>query len=179
MTYTNPAVTCDGCLEAMANAPTNEHGFPLMSIAYECGNLGRVEMGHQMCHTADGPTAACLLRPRTPESSAAATLGRLGGKADSPAQRAQRAAPKPGAGRPRVRQSLAQAVTLIRSGKGMRDVARCGLSGCPVGGWPETRQAMRRISEALPASDRRSYTVAQLVDAIYVVDAADRYQWRD
>lgn len=51
------------------------------------------------------------------------------------------------------------------------------LSGCPTGGWPETKQALLRIADWLPA--QRSYTVYQFVDAVYIVDHACRYQLND
>lgn len=55
---------------------------------------------------------------------------------------------------------------------------RFGLSGCPEGGWPETRQARQRILESLPYEDRRTYTVDQLIDALYFVNNG-RYWLRD
>ena len=72
------------------------------------------------------------------------------------------------------KETLRQAVHLARSG---RRAVRCGLTGCPVGGWPETAQAMRRLADELPRE--RRYTVAQLVDALYCVDFAGRYCWRE
>lgn len=54
-----------------------------------------------------------------------------------------------------------------------------GLVGCPVGGWGETDQAMRRIADELPIKSARNYVVRDLVEAAMVVDHADRYQWRD
>lgn len=49
------------------------------------------------------------------------------------------------------------------------------LTGCPVGGWPETRQAMLQISEHLPRRDERTYTLAEFIDATHGVIASDRY----
>lgn len=74
------------------------------------------------------------------------------------------------------RQSLRQALTQVRSGK-IR-VTRCGLDGCPVGGWGETRQAMDRIQAELPHRSLRTYTLTEIVDALYTVDGADRYRLR-
>ncbi len=74
-----------------------------------------------------------------------------------------------------ARQSLRQTVSLVRSGRLRVD----GLAGCPVGGWAETAQAMRRIEDELPHRSQRSYTLAQIVDALYAVDHADRYRPRE
>lgn len=77
------------------------------------------------------------------------------------------------------KQSLRQAIQLIRSGRGLQEVTRCGIGGCPVGGWAETEQAMRRVSEELPLRSERSYSVDELISALYYVDAAGRYQYRE
>ena len=73
------------------------------------------------------------------------------------------------------KQGLRGALQAIRRGK--LDITRCGLAGCPVGGWPETRQAMSRIEDELPRD--RTYTVQQIVDAVYTEDHAGRWQLRD
>ena len=52
-----------------------------------------------------------------------------------------------------------------------------GLVGCPVGGWGETQQAMRRIVDELPHRQDRAYHVDDLVAAALVVNHADRYAW--
>lgn len=70
------------------------------------------------------------------------------------------------------RETLLGRMAIIR-----RDGLNCGLSGCPVGNWPETAQAMRRLSDELPHRHARAYTIEQLVAACYIVDAAGRYQW--
>ena len=57
-------------------------------------------------------------------------------------------------------------------------VRRCGLAGCPEGGWAETDQAWRRITEELPFRDERAFTVAEVVDALYLVDEGGRYRLR-
>jgi hypothetical protein len=54
-----------------------------------------------------------------------------------------------------------------------------GLTGCPVGGWGETRQAYRRLLDELPRRSERSYTVDELVAKSLRVDSADRYRWRE
>ena len=72
------------------------------------------------------------------------------------------------------RETLNQRLAIIR-----RDGIGCGLDGCPVGGWPETRQALLRLSDDLPRREHRNYDLYQLVDALYVVNDADRYEWRE
>ena len=76
------------------------------------------------------------------------------------------------------KQTLAQAVALVRTSRGLHDVTRCGLGGCPVGGWPETEQAIGRIEEALPLRSERSYTVDNIIGALYEIDHAGRYRYR-
>jgi hypothetical protein len=76
------------------------------------------------------------------------------------------------------KQSLKQALKAIRAGK-MQGVRCCGLDGCPVGGWPETQQAIRELAGELPHRSERSYTVHELISALFVIDHADRYRWRD
>ena len=71
-------------------------------------------------------------------------------------------------------ETLNQRLAIIR-----RDGLRCGLDGCPVGGWPETRQAILRLADDLPRRDRRDYTLWQLVESLYAVNDADRYEWRE
>jgi hypothetical protein len=72
------------------------------------------------------------------------------------------------------KQTLKQAVAAVRAGK---IVLRCGLDGCPVGGWPETEQAKLRLAEELPRRSERSYSVDDLISALYVVDFAGRYRY--
>lgn len=72
------------------------------------------------------------------------------------------------------RETLKQRLAIIR-----REGIRCGLDGCPVGGWPETRQAMLRLADELPRRDERDYDIRQLVAALYWVNDADRYEWRE
>jgi hypothetical protein len=76
------------------------------------------------------------------------------------------------------KQSLKQAIRIIDAG-GMGDVLRCGLDGCPEGGWPETKQAILRMCEELPPRSERSYTVYDIIEVFYYVDHADRYRLRD
>lgn len=74
-------------------------------------------------------------------------------------------------------QSLAQAVAIARNAtRGDMAHAASALAGCPVGGWPETEQAMRAIRDALPLRSTREYTTAEFVSAVYYVDHADRYR---
>jgi hypothetical protein len=72
-------------------------------------------------------------------------------------------------------QSLAGGVRLFHAGR-LGAAHRCGLDGCPVGGWPETEQAIRRLADELPAA--RSYSTSALIDAVYLVDHAGRYRTR-
>ena len=72
------------------------------------------------------------------------------------------------------RESLRQRLTIIA-----RTGLRCGLAGCPVGGWGETDQAMRRLEEDLPRRSERTYSLADVVSALYYVDHADRYRVRE
>lgn len=65
-----------------------------------------------------------------------------------------------------------------RLAKIARDGVNCGLDGCPVGGWAETRQAIARLVDDLPFPAERNYTVHQIIDALYTIDHADRYQIR-
>lgn len=76
------------------------------------------------------------------------------------------------------KQSLAQAIRLVRSGRGLHGVTRCGLAGCPVGGWPETVQAISRMDDELPFRAERSYTVYDLIEALYEEDHTGRYVYR-
>lgn len=72
------------------------------------------------------------------------------------------------------RETLHQRLAIIR-----RDGLRCGLDGCPVGGWPETQQALLRLADDIPRREHRDYDTYQLVDALYVVDHAGRYRRRE
>lgn len=72
------------------------------------------------------------------------------------------------------RETLDQRLSIIR-----RDGLICGLGGCPIGDWPETRQALARLRDDLPDRDRRDYTLHELVEALYRVDCAGRYRWRE
>lgn len=49
-------------------------------------------------------------------------------------------------------------------------VRRCGLGGCPEGGWGETEQARHRIVEVLPHRTERSFTVDEVIDSLYAVN---------
>jgi hypothetical protein len=51
------------------------------------------------------------------------------------------------------------------------------LAGCPVGGWPETQQAMTAVSEAIPDARSRAWSREQLLDKVMIKDHADRWQW--
>lgn len=74
-------------------------------------------------------------------------------------------------------QTLAQAIHLATTGKSrtLRGAAT-ELHSKPVGGWPETEQALRQIKDALPLRDARDYTLDEFVGAMYLVDSADRYR---
>lgn len=56
------------------------------------------------------------------------------------------------------------------------DRALNSLHGCPVGAWGETEQAKRAIAAELPPLGLRRYHVFALIDALFVIDAADRYR---
>jgi hypothetical protein len=71
------------------------------------------------------------------------------------------------------RESLRRRLSIIA-----RDGLSIGLDGCPVGGWPETQQAMQRLCDELPHRSERTYSVSDVVDALYTVDHADRYRIR-
>lgn len=71
------------------------------------------------------------------------------------------------------KQTLDRAMQLIRAGKLRVDLY--GLDGCPVGGWPETQQAILRLSDEIPHRSERSYTVYDLIDRLYTV-VGDRYR---
>lgn len=73
-------------------------------------------------------------------------------------------------------QTLAQAIHLATSGKSraLRSAA-LELEGKPVGGWPETEQALRQLRADLPLQSEREYTVEDFVDALYTV-SGDRYR---
>lgn len=68
------------------------------------------------------------------------------------------------------RESLKQAVAKVKYDY---------LGGCPVGGWPETEQAKRRLLDDIPRRAERIYTSAQLIDALYEVNSAGRYVRRE
>jgi hypothetical protein len=53
-------------------------------------------------------------------------------------------------------------------------VHRCGLAGCPEGGWGETEAAKGRIFDELPFKDERAFTVHEVVDALFVVNKITR-----
>ena len=52
-----------------------------------------------------------------------------------------------------------------------------GLVGCPEGGWPETRQAFRRIADELP-NDCDKQMLYCVIDAALEVGPTGRYQRR-
>lgn len=49
------------------------------------------------------------------------------------------------------------------------------LDGLPVGGWPETQQAIRAVANELPLPSERSYTLHDLLTAAFSVGADQRY----
>jgi hypothetical protein len=53
-----------------------------------------------------------------------------------------------------------------------------GLAGCPEGGWGDTQQARQQLLEQLPLRQLRSYTLEQLIDAVYYVDSCGKYRAR-
>jgi len=76
-------------------------------------------------------------------------------------------------------QSLQAAIRIGYAGhdRGLA-IATTLLHGCPVGGWGETTRAFRQISDALPATWKRDYTIHDWVDAVYSIDDAQRYRRR-
>lgn len=50
-------------------------------------------------------------------------------------------------------------------------IAAYALEGCPVGGWPETQQAFRRIEDELPGG----VDADEFVSAAYTVTSSYRY----
>ena len=74
----------------------------------------------------------------------------------------------------RRRESLKQRLRIIE-----RDGLNCGLDGCPVGGWPETERAKRNLLDVLPSREERTYTLGELIEALYTVDHAERYRVRE
>lgn len=52
------------------------------------------------------------------------------------------------------------------------------LVGCPVGGWAETMQAKRAIVDELPSRAERDWSVADFLDAVFEINAAERYVFR-
>lgn len=73
-------------------------------------------------------------------------------------------------------QTLRQAILAIETND-THEARFCGLTGCPAGGWPETKQAVARLSDAMP--NDRAYTIAELIDCLYTLDHAERYVPRD
>ena len=72
-------------------------------------------------------------------------------------------------------------IALLRAGKLPRLCAALNeLHNKPIGAWPETAQAKRRIAAELPT--RSVVSLFDLIDRVFVVSAADRYQrnvWPD
>lgn len=66
----------------------------------------------------------------------------------------------------------------LRSEKNQELVRKCGLAGCPVGGWPQTAQAIRRIQDEIPHSEQRTFSVYSVINALYRVEN-DRYVLRE
>lgn len=66
-------------------------------------------------------------------------------------------------------QTLSSAVQAVTSGR-----FKSGLDGLPIGGWPETQRAIRQLTDELPLRCERSYTVSDLIAALYHT-SGDRY----
>lgn len=77
-----------------------------------------------------------------------------------------------------MRQTLKKAIALTNIPATDMARAACVLDGCPVGGWPETNQAMQRIREYLPQRSDRNYSLGSFVEAVYCVDFSGRYRTR-
>ena len=78
----------------------------------------------------------------------------------------------------RTRQSLRTAIRAASRPGPLRQ-ALCGLEGCPVGGWPETAQARGRVTDELCHRSERSFTTADLIEAVMHEDSAGRWRWGD
>jgi hypothetical protein len=72
------------------------------------------------------------------------------------------------------RESLRDRLRIIE-----RDGLLGGLGGLPVGDWPETRQAKSRMIDGLPNRCDRTYTIGDLIDALYIETASGRYARRE
>jgi hypothetical protein len=75
-------------------------------------------------------------------------------------------------------ESIKTRIAKIRRGD-RATVGTWALIGCPSGGWGETAQARQQLADTLPDRSRRSYTVTDLISALYALDHADRYQPRE
>ena len=77
------------------------------------------------------------------------------------------------------KQTLVQAVHLALSRKS-RPLARAAhaLDGVWQGADGETQQQERAVADDLPRRSERLYSMGQWVDAVYLVDDADRYRTR-
>ena len=76
-----------------------------------------------------------------------------------------------------AKQSLRTAVRLTQRERAYQRAANY-MEGLPVGGWAETKQGERQVSEELPFRADRSYTVDDFIFAVYRVDSAGRYRRR-
>jgi hypothetical protein len=74
-----------------------------------------------------------------------------------------------------AKETLKQALYLFSCGK---RIIRCGLAGCPEGGWAQTEQARAQLLDELPLRSERAYTVDEFISAAYELDHAGRYQVR-
>lgn len=52
-------VTCEGCVKALLQCPTNERWFPLAGEVFKVGNVATPDMGHAMYDTPTGRVALC------------------------------------------------------------------------------------------------------------------------
>ena len=75
-------------------------------------------------------------------------------------------------------ESIKTRIAKIRRGD-RATIGTWSLIGCPSGGWGETAQARQQVADTLPARSDRSYTVSELISALYVLDHAGRYQPRE
>ena len=73
--------------------------------------------------------------------------------------------------------TLNAAIYIARNNKS-RNLGRAlnQLAGCPVGAWGQTEQARRAIVNELPLRAQRDYTVDQLIDSLFTVNKAERYE---
>lgn len=73
--------------------------------------------------------------------------------------------------------TIKQAIFLINSSDASNlKRAAIALDGLPEGGWPETAQAIMRLTNELPVRSNRDWSVRDLIKEAFYVDHAMRYR---